>query len=312
MAAIGALLNDPCSAPLPPPFLPGERGMVTRLVFDGSIIGPANNSGYVAFHPNSGWVASAAAVTGATAIPANDFAINAANSPGFNFLSANASKVRGLAACITVLPASLSVTNIVGDIAVGSVSCDALRSIIGASHTCDNVASYTNARCAIERRGYEAKFKPSQFDDKYSTYQNTGSIAGTGSDLSDTSAILVVVRGVPTGTSINIRITWIVEWVPKFNLGLAASADQRPGSVNHMAVSAALDRKKSNWWHNLGHEVGGFVKELGKAAVQQGVHELFQAKGPNANMFMQTASSGYSAPLIEEVFEGAMALPPPV
>lgn len=276
--AIAGLLNDPCNAPLPPPFLPGEQGMITRFVFDGSLINTGNNSGYLVFHPNTGWAVSNNAATGSTSIPASDFTISAANSPGFNFLSANATKVRGLAACVTVLPAALSITSITGDICVSSVSPSAVRQIIGAAHTVDALASYTNARTAIERRAYDTKFKPSNLDSKYSSYQNTGTIIGTGTDIDDTSAILVVIRGVPTGSPINVRITWICEWVPKFNLGLSASVTNKPMAVDHMAVGAILDRKRPNWWNNLLHEAG--------EAVSYGVKQL----GRTASMYMQTSA----------------------
>lgn len=281
--AIAALLNDPCNAPLPPPFLPGEQGMITRFVFDGALIGAGNGSGYLVFHPNSGWAVSNNAATGSTAIPASDFSISATNSPGFNFLAANATKVRGLAACVTVLPAALSITAITGDICVSSVSPSAVRQIISASHTVDSLASYTNARTAIERRAYDTKFKPGNLDSKYSSYQNTGTIVGTGTDIDDTSAILVVIRGVPTGSPINIRITWICEWVPKFNLGLSASVTNKPMAVDHMAVGAMLDRKKPNWWNNLLHEAG--------EAVGYGVRNLSRS----ASMYMQSAATNFLA-----------------
>lgn len=280
---VANLLNDPCGAPLPPPFLAGESGMVTRFVLDGTMIGVGNTCGYIAFHPNSGWTASNNAPNPGAAIVPSDFAINATNSPGFAFLAANASKVRGLAACVTVLPTSLSLTTITGEIAVSSVSPDALRSIIGTSHTVDQVAAYTNARTAIERRAYDTKFKPGSFDGKYASYVNTGAITGTGTDISDTNAILIALRGIPIGSTINVRFTWICEWVPKFNLGLTPSVSNKPVTVDHMAVGHSLDQHKPNWWHNLAHTAGDTIGAVAATV------------GKSAGIYMQSAATNFVA-----------------
>lgn len=284
---VANLLNDPCGAPLPPPFLAGENGMISRFVLDGTIVGAGNSAAYLAFHPNTGWTVSNSAATAGTALAAADFSINVFNSPGFNFLATNASKVRGLAACVSVLPSALSITNITGDISVSSISPDALRSLISVAHTVDQVAAYTNARTAIERRAYETKFKPGSFDGKYSTYQNTGNITGTGTDLSDTNAILIAVRGVPVGSVLSIRFTWIVEWVPKFNLGLTPSVSNTPVVVDHMAVGAALDKHKSNWWNNLSHRVEETLGNLANKA------------GDTAQMYIENQAANFMAEAVE-------------
>lgn len=284
---VANLLNDPCGAPLPPPFLAGENGMVSRFVLDGTIVGAGNTAAYLAFHPNTGWTVSNSAVASFSGIPAADFSINASNSPGFNFLATNAAKVRGLAGCLTVLPSSLSITNITGEIAVSSISPDALRTLLAVGHNVDQVAAYTNARTAIERRAYDTKFKPGSFDGKYSTYQNTGNISGTGTDLSDTNAILVTVRGLPVGASIAIRFTWVCEWVPKFNLGLTPTVSNTPLAIDHMAVGASLDKHKPNWWNNLAHTV---EDTLGPVAAKV---------GKSAQMYMQSAASNFLADAVE-------------
>lgn len=265
---VARILLDPCHADMPRSYYPGESGYMSRFSNDISIVGAGNTASYFGFHPNSGWTIGASVAAANTAINPNDFVINT-NTPGFNFLAANASKVRAVAACINVIPSALSITNITGDISVGIISPDALRQHTAVIHTIDQLGLYTSARTAIERRGYEVKWKPGFFDDKYLSFINPNGVitGGNGSDLSDTTALLVCVRGLFLGAVISLRITWVVEWVPKFNLGLPPTAAVNPTRVNAVAVSAALDHKRSDWWHNLMNNTG---RVLGNAATEVG------------------------------------------
>lgn len=255
-------LLDPCAGPLES-YYPGERGMVQRFTLDATINATAGlTAGFVHVIPAAGqWLYYAAATSIATGTP------TAQTGPGQIFLAANAAKFRPVAACVTVIPSAVSVTNITGEIAAAVVSANTLSTTT--TSFVDGVFQLAQARSVLAKREYEIKWYPGTLD---STYAPAVSGTATLADQADQNAVLVAYRGYPAGTSLSLRITVILEWTPVQNIGTAVSSAPRAGT-NVTAHAAALHEHQSSWWHNL---KTGFMDDLGSAARYVGRTGLYK------------------------------------
>lgn len=275
---LAALLNDPCAADVPSGAVySGERGIVSRFALEASVaLGAGETAGAICFHPNDNSVAIFSA-----ALPTTTFAVSAGNfvqsgGPGSAFLSANAAKIRALAACITAMPNSSSL-NATGDISVGNVT---LSSLYGAAVSVNQIFSLLTVRSPVVRKNYEVKLVPGGFDDRYAKVIAGGNPSTTGTDDSDTSVVVIAFRGLPAASGLNYRLTTVLEWTPTLNVGLTVTTVASPG-VKHEAVTQALHKHHGGWWHNMwesiGSDLGGVASQLATTVVTGGAKLL--AKG---------------------------------
>lgn len=259
------MLADPCGAPISTGLYPGEIGMAERFVSENFIVGSGNTAGYLAFHPNTGWFqfSNIATSSGASAST-----FQTTDAPGQAFLTANAQKVRGLGACIQAVCSSLSITSITGEIAMGVMSADTLKN--NGTISADRLFTVLQARSALTREIKEIKWFPATQDNKFATYIS-GSTSSTwdttGSDFSDTNVIVVCARNLPSGTSLNLRVTWICEWTPKPNLGLVPNPNAAPG-INHLSVVSSMEKAHPSWWTNLSSTANNLLGAFANQAMQ--------------------------------------------
>jgi len=239
--------------------------MVERFISEATIVGAANTAAYLAFHPNTGWIQFSNV---ATSSGASSSSFQTSNAPGQSFLTTNGQKVRGLGACIQAVCSTLSITAITGEIAMGVMSADTLQN--NGTISVDTLFSVLQARSALTRETKDVKWFPGSMDNRYATYVNGSTNPTwltTGADFSDTNIVVVAIRNVPSGTSINLRITWVCEWTPKPLLGLVPHATTS-GGVNHLDVVSALHNTHPSWWHNLGSSLGHMAGVFGNQAMQ--------------------------------------------
>lgn len=250
-ARYAALLMDPCNAdPQLDGAYGGEKGYIQRFVADGTLntvpSGTAT-SGFIAFHPNGAGVA-----TSYQADPTNNFTISLSSYllaptqspqyPGVAFLAGTAQKQRAIAACASIVPSALSITNMVGEVSVGVIS---LESTFG-TYNVNDLFTLLGAKAALTKKNYEVKWYPGALDDRFSTWNSSVTV-----DASDTNVIVVAWRGYPSNTALSCRLTGVVEWTPRVKAGLPPSNQVRT-EINHNNVVSALQTAKPHWWHNLG------------------------------------------------------------
>lgn len=234
-----SLLADPCtSVPLSP--YGGERGIIERFVVDFSV-GVASATAGVAFvSPNYNVFGSISTLTSATSA-------NFTTAPCFapTFVSGTVRKMRPIACCLELIPASLSITNITGEL--GMAVFDSSTLFGGLSSTADAVFALTNDREVIQKKDYEIKWYPGTADHLYNTTAGgTGGVLNAAEPASQ-NQVVIAWRGVPGGTSLSFRATCVYEWTPIAGVGMAAtSAPGRP--LNWEAQSAALHEAHPNWW----------------------------------------------------------------
>lgn len=244
--AHASLLQRPFTASIPASaggFYDGEQGTIARLHLDGSVGLSAAQTAFVwVLHPNTGYSASIAAALSSTAITVTT-SYSGVISPGANTLLAVAQKQRALAAAIRFSIPSLSLTNVVGEFAVGVVSLDTAL----ACTSIDQFFTLSQGRSNVTRDLHEVRWFPGSFDSKYSTV-NSGGLANTGTDQNDTNAVFVAVRGLPVSTNAVIQPITVTEWTAKPNTGLMVTSATSAGT-NHQETVAVLHAHSPGWHH---------------------------------------------------------------
>lgn len=256
IAKYARMLDDPCNAETVTGIYPGEIGVVQRTLADFTAGAALQTCGYVMYWPAVNAVDTNGAALSSVAL-AHTWTVAPPFSPGHAYLTQIASKSRCLGACLAVSPASLSLTNIVGEWTVGCVSSDAVITGAGAV-TVDQLFNVLSLKTLIQRKPAEVKFTPGVFDSKYQSYGVAAS-----ADISDTNIVIIAWRGVPAGTILSTRITSILEYTTKSSATLGVSAVATSGGINHLAVTSALHKSKPNWFHNLWDNV---TEDAGQAA----------------------------------------------
>nr|WPR18256.1 MAG: hypothetical protein [Chemarfal virus 275] len=260
-----SLLVDPCNAAYDSPY-GGERGMVQRFSADFTLNTLAGlTSGYLAYTPGTNLY-----VTGGNASPSVAITPQGFVGPGATFLAASSAKYRPVAACVTIVPAAVSLTNMTGELGC-AITAGSQISTTG-SYTTDQVFTLTQARGVLAKRVYEVNWYPGIFDGTYATtIPATGSAAVT--DLADSNAILIAWRGYPAGSALSFRVTVIYEWTPTATVGTTLSST--PGiPVDVHKEAAVLHRARPDFWHNLGNEI---KKDAGIAARYVARHAMSAA-----------------------------------
>lgn len=241
------MLVDPCGAELAESVYPGDRGYINRFVLNGVAgVTATHDSWAIIMKPGNG-VASYQSVAGAGTASA----IGYSNSfPGTGFAQANASKMRTLAACITVRPIAAP-NNATGTIHFGVVNAQTLANGISVSpsilaqYCTDSVSS---SQAVINP--LEVKWCPGSFDDRYSP---PGAVSD---DDSDRNVLLIVGIGFPPGTGVQTRMTTILEWAPLAQSGIVADATAVKRSLcDKDCILSKLKAKDPDWWWSLGKKV---------------------------------------------------------
>lgn len=241
--AYAALLADPCNAPYGMgSIFQGTKGIVQRFDAQYTIATTAGaTSGYFIFIPSCGSIATADLAAGNTASTIN---YGAPTVPGYNYLNTNAGSVRGIAACIEVMTLA-SQANVVGVISSGNVPVQAITQ--GSSVTVDGMAQIAQITARVASDKSAVRWVPAAGDQWYS-------LLGTTTDAAACNACFVAFTGLTPTTGLRVKVTWVVEWTPKVNLGIThdptAVSPNNVGSLDK--VLGALKNHDNNWWYNAG------------------------------------------------------------
>jgi hypothetical protein len=217
----------------------GERGVIERFVGDATSGSAGATAGVFILYPAANAVGGFSAVNSATAT-----AIGTGAAVAPTFMTNNVRKVRTLAACLELIPASLSITNITGELAMGVFDQTTFNA--GSSYTVDAIFTNCNEREVIQKRDYEIKWFPGSADHLYSGRQ-VGNPTFAAAEPSSANVIVIAWRGIPAGTLFSFRSTIVYEWTPEPSLGLAVTST--PGVAQDWEnQSAALHTHEPDWW----------------------------------------------------------------
>jgi len=240
MTPYQSLLVDPCKS-LPVSPYGGERGIVERFVSDITFGTATHTCGVAVLQPCTN------AFGGFTQTASNVTTLGTSGTAvADGFFAANVQKARPIAACIELIPSSLSITNITGELAMGVL--DSLAVGGGVNTTVDATFVLLNDREVLQKRDYEVKWYPGAADNLYNARSNNGGLL-TAAEPSSQNEVLIAWRGVPPGTVLSFRLTIVYEWTPFRGLGLAATT--APGMTQDWQnQSAALHIQNPGWWTN--------------------------------------------------------------
>lgn len=270
--AYARLLNDPCSAPLVHPTFAGADGGLliraeTTYTFGTTALSTAGifvwTPGAIGVNAGNGsaivTVDATAAGSGVSLGP-----ISAGYQPGYAFLTANASEVRCVAACMQAFYPGTEV-NRSGLVAYGNVIGGTLYNGQAINAQGANVLFENFERTPDDM--VEVKWRPTNFDQTYTVPNNATSFT----EISRRGSMGIVLTNGYPATGIQIRMVAVYEYTPSYALGLTSSARSRNFSANTLdQVINHLDRL-GDWATRAGHAAanvaggmaaGGFMRTI--------------------------------------------------
>lgn len=251
------LLFDPCNADNELDYgYGGEKGFIQRVVSDSQVNTAAGQTaGVIILHPQTGLGFATSQVAGGTTFVCQQANFTLANiTPGLGFLAGVAEKTRSYAACISVFPASVSLTNMTGEYAMGVCSLD---TVFSNTQTVDNIFTLLTLRGSVEKHQMDIKWFPGAMDDRYHQWN-----VQTNIDASDTNVVIYAYRSFPAALPLSVRTTNNVEWTARTAGGLAITDQTRP-ALKTSNVVATMHRKNPKWLRNIGDSVGRAASAIG-------------------------------------------------
>lgn len=247
--ALARALSDPCNAPLEPGCYPGQVGFVSRFAQTYTIsLGASDTAFVLAITPSAAISSLVLAATPSTVIAPtflNTFV------PGGSYLTTNAKASRCLGGCIEFFT-NQNALNALGtyQYGVGPHSTVANGAIsVGA------IGSAMQFMNKINADAYEVKWRPGALDEQYSRVNTNVS-----DDMwDDVNSMILCGTGLPVSTTVTVKVTLIVEWLPVNNIGLAMPAACNPSNVKPSAVVAAMDAHSPGWWAGKVGHAANFV-----------------------------------------------------
>lgn len=247
--ALAKTLSDPCNAPLEPGCYPGQTGFITR--FSGSTqlaTGAAQSAFVLAVNPAS-YTSYSVALANDTTVAIPSF--TQVNMPGPTFVNANCRSIRCLGACFEFFT-NATPLNAQGTFYYGvvphSIMANGFTTIAGTAGNLQHMSK-------VNADAYELKWRPGVLDDQF-TLPNAN-LSST--EWDDKNTLVLMGAGFPASTSVTVKITLIIEWLPANNLGLATPATGGSSPVRAHQVVAAMDAAKPNWWAGRVGDAARFI-----------------------------------------------------
>lgn len=229
--AYARLLNDPCNAPLVHgPFGDGSGGMISR--FESDFIwgaSPICFNGILGFLPSGPSLYQGLTVNDLDTVTLSGMS----GAPGSDFLNANASAYRCLAACIQLYWPGTELNR------SGIVSVGCLPAELVFSTDCSSARVRTLSQF-VERTPegmVEIKWQPTTYD---SMFTDAGDAASSGSGIdsklgtSRRNSLVATFSGVPSNVGMRARVVAVYEWKPRVGSGFVTSSAASPaGTVSN-------------------------------------------------------------------------------
>lgn len=275
------VLLDPCGSDLAYPSYGGQRGFVQRFTAWLTVgTTTATDSGFILWSPGSGLaLCTQDLATSATTSAA--IAYSASSAPGFTYLNSNASGMRCVSACIQAYTKASEQAR-AGFVYTGVVPTNALFS--GSTTTVDSILSLTQFANRTPADKVEVKFIPTGLDKEY------GGIGQSITNPNEQNLMVFAWSGQPPAVGFRVRLTAVVEWLPKAGLGVESTSHLVDSPSEIEQVRQFLNDLNPSWWTNLGSAKDQVVQNLIKgataaasaAAYQVGANVVRRQFGPLA------------------------------
>lgn len=252
-ARYARLLADPCNGDLVnAPFGDGYGGMVARFENEYNVgIQPTETAAAIFFNPTSGAVSisNTLLVDGTSII--TPVTLPATALPGRNFLDANASQFRALAACMQIYwPGSELARQ--GMVSLGRFPAevqDDTGLFVSRLRTASNYSKRMPDDC------FEIIWRPSEVD--MIPRQTTGGVGV----VNGGTCLVGTASGLPPGIGIRVRIVVVYEWMPDPLSGFKTTVVKPTQPTTLATVLSRLDAT-GDWMAGTAHRAGRAISSL--------------------------------------------------
>lgn len=255
--ALAHSLADPCNSVLEPGVYPGQTGFITRFSTTTQLVlGAAQTAFIQATTPAAmiGW-GIAAADGNASLVPA----FLQTNVPGAAFVNANCRGIRCLGACFEFFT-NAAPLNAQGTFYYGVVPHSTVANTN--PFVINQATGNLQFMSKVNADAYEVKWRPGVLDEQYTTPNLNLSAA----EWDDKNTLVLMGTGFPANSTITLKTTIILEWLPNNNIGLATPATGGSSPYKTSQVLHALDTVSGSWW---GGRVGNAAKFVWRNGGQQ-------------------------------------------
>lgn len=252
-ARYARLLADPCNGDLVHgPFGDGLGGMVARFEKEYVINNSATDTAaFIAWIPSTGAVLiNNAPLTSSTDVITT---VNLLNSswPGYDFLFANASHARPLAACMQIYWPG-SELNRQGIVSLGRQPAEFTND---ANLSVERLRAQANYIKRMPNDVFEIVWRPTEVDLIGREWVSSpGAAAGA-------TALVGTATSIPPSTGIRIRLVGVYEWLPDPASGFKNTIVRTPQPHRLADILAYLDRA-GDWMSGTAHAAGRAISSL--------------------------------------------------
>lgn len=270
------LLRDPVNAPVVPPAMNGGvGGQILRFSLESTLMGTTGTEAVFAWTPGIGCVIPPPTlladnpypvITGTAAAGGNPvlggltptYAPNWV--PGYTFMSTNATTYRCIAADVEVIYNGTEANR--GGILYLATGVDNFG-LLNAPTTSRSVSTIFGgiAQKAIRMPdgGVHVRFRPGMIDQEFT---NCGPLTTVQAAkvLDGSSSIGIGITGMPVGSTVNLRVTAVYEFIPSpaLNLVIPNSTGDVSNNTTQQVVSHN-DKTKPNWAYQVGEGIADAV-----------------------------------------------------
>lgn len=254
------LLADPCGGPLVSgPFGDGSSGMVSRFERDIIINNTATDVGAAIV-----WVPALCDALISTAPITSDTAtitfgpVPSSDTPGRNFLAANAGQFRCLASCMQVYWPGTEL-NRQGIVSLGQFPADVAQDAVVSTSDLRSASTYVER---VPEGMVELVWRPSAYE---TTWQRVANVVDTSTDWDKYTAMVISAAGIPVSTGVRIRIVAVYEWIPKPGTGLGlVSLTRNPVRKGSLATVIDYLDRTGDWMYNGAYKAGHALSSLAR------------------------------------------------
>lgn len=263
--AYRSLLLDPCNANFAHPVYAGGTGGIlcrfTSTIPMGNLVG---ETGFI-FHWTPGAMGigqDELVVTGFASPSAATVAVGTLGAPGKDFLPPNATNYRCVSACATITYTG-SELNRSGSVWFGQTVGQLCN--IGTAYVGIDMPKSLPKNIRTPDASVDVLWRPGCDDELYKTPQDSFADDPTAKD--DRGAITIVATGLPVAVGLQIRMTAVYEYQPRYNTGMTVATNARSTSNN--TLNQVLNTISDQAWSRIGGAAEALGSRLMKGASTQ-------------------------------------------
>lgn len=268
--AYRSLLLDPCAANLAHPVYGGGAGGILCRFTSTIVVGnSAGETGFI-YHWTPGTMTTGQdeiVVTGFSNPGTATVAVGILGAPGKDYLPTNAMSFRCVSACAT-LTYTGSELNRSGSVWYGQTTGQLCN--IGVSYVGIDMPKSLPRNIRTPDQSVDILWRPGATD--YDYVVPTDPFSENPPQKDDRGSITVVATGLPAATGIQIRMTAVYEYQPRYNTGMTVTTTARSTSNN--TLNQILNSIPDNSWSRIGSAAmalgGSIMRRAGTDMISTG------------------------------------------